>query len=331
LKIETAGGREGNAIVEFKEINAAAKGPRLLISAGVHGDEYESIAAIHQLLQLLPGQLLRGTVTLVPVVNEAAFWRGDRVAEDGLDLARICPGDPAGSITERAADELSTLIRQADYYIDLHTGGTTMMVAPLAGYTLHPDAGVLDKQRQMARAFNLPIVWGTDYRHKGRSLSIACEASIPAIYCEYEGGGRCNPAGIRDYVDGCLNVIGWLEMIDRQAPPSQVKYVAEDSREGSGHLQVCNPSPCDGLFFPEVLLGDFIGRGMAFGTVVDLAGENTQTVVSEQGGVVIVLRSRPNVKQGDSLVVVMEMVEEIEPLTEEDEAVLDKIWDRLKE
>ncbi len=317
--------------MEFQEITAAARGPRLLISAGVHGDEYEPITAIHELLQQLPGQLQRGTVTLIPVVNEAAFWRGDRVAEDGLDLARICPGDPGGSVTERAADELSTMIRQADYYIDLHTGGTALMVAPLAGYSLHPDAEVLDKQRQMARAFNLPIVWGTDYRHKGRSLSIACESAIPAIYCEYEGGSRCSRAGTRDYVDGCLNVMGWLGMIDRQAPPSRVQHVVEDPREGSGHLQVCNPSPCDGLFIPAVELGEFIDKGTAFGTVTDLAGQVKQTVVSEQQGVVIVLRSRPNVKQGDSLAVVMEMVEEIEPLTEEDEAVLDKIWDRLKE
>ena len=295
--------------MDHQVIKAEAAGPRLLISAGVHGDEYEPIVAIHELLQQLPGQLLKGTVTLVPVVNTAAFWRGDRVAEDGLDLARICPGDPQGSVTEQAAHELSSLICEADYFIDLHTGGTALIVAPLAGYSLHPDPEVLEKQRQMALAFNLPIVWGTDYRHKGRSLSVACEAAVPAIYCEYEGGSRCNPAGTRDYVDGCLNVMGWLEMVDRAAPPSRVEHVVEDPREGSGHLQVCNPSPCDGLFLPTVKLGESIRKGTAFGSVTDLTGQQKQTIVSGQEGVVIVLRSRPNVKQGDSLAVVMENVE----------------------
>jgi predicted deacylase len=294
--------------VDFQVIKAPGEGPRLLISAGVHGDEYEPIAAIHELLHQLPGQLLVGSVTLVPVVNEAAFWRGDRVAEDGLDLARICPGDPQGSVTERAADELSSLIRQADYYIDLHTGGTGLMVAPLAGYSLHPDAEVLEKQRRMARAFNLPIVWGTDYRLKGRSMSIACEASVPAIYCEYEGGARCNPQGTRDYVDGCLNVMGHLGMIDREQPPSRVEHLVEDPRESSGHLQICNPSPCDGLFLPVVKLGEKVSQGMQLGSVTDLTGHQKQRIVSEQDGVVIVLRTRPNVKKGDSLVVVMEDV-----------------------
>ena len=93
----------------------------------------------------------------------------------------------------------------------------------------------------------------------------------------------------------------------------------------------CHPSPCDGLFIPAVKLGEYIVKGTAFGTVTDLAGQVKQTVVSEQHGVVIVLRSRPNVKQGDSLAVVMEMVEEREPLAEDDEAGMDKTRDQLKE
>jgi hypothetical protein len=32
------------------------------------------------------------------------------------------------------------LIRSADYYIDLHTGGTEFSIYPLAGYMLHPNA-----------------------------------------------------------------------------------------------------------------------------------------------------------------------------------------------
>ena len=35
---------------------------------------------------------LRGRLTLIPLVNEAAYQLGRRTAEDGLDLARTCPG-----------------------------------------------------------------------------------------------------------------------------------------------------------------------------------------------------------------------------------------------
>ncbi|MBT7171144.1 MAG: dihydropteroate synthase, partial [Phycisphaerales bacterium] len=44
-----------------------------------------------------------GTVELLPVVNEPAFRRGERTAEDGLDLARVCPGSADGSTTMQIA------------------------------------------------------------------------------------------------------------------------------------------------------------------------------------------------------------------------------------
>src|SRR5437762_7120332 len=125
-------------------------GPHLLITGGVHGDEFEPMAAIRRLVSSIDAASLCGRLTLVPVVNEAAFARGSRVAEDGLDLARTCLGRADGSITEQTAHALSELIRTADYYIDLHTGGLALAVWPLAGYMLHPDVDVLAKQRAMA-------------------------------------------------------------------------------------------------------------------------------------------------------------------------------------
>src|SRR4051812_41826296 len=105
-------------------IEGSQGGPHLLITGGVHGDEFEPPLAIHRLAQRPELAALRGRLTLVPLVNEAAFARANRVADDGLDLARTCPGQPDGSITQQAAFALTDLIRAADFYIDLHTGGT---------------------------------------------------------------------------------------------------------------------------------------------------------------------------------------------------------------
>ncbi|GIT29851.1 MAG: hypothetical protein Ct9H300mP1_18970 [Planctomycetaceae bacterium] len=105
------------------EITGTSDGPHLLITGGVHGDEFESMASIRRLAGAVNAEDLSGTLTLVPVVNEAAFLNGNRTAEDGLDLARVCPGDPEGSVTLRTAVSLSALIASADYYIDLHSGG----------------------------------------------------------------------------------------------------------------------------------------------------------------------------------------------------------------
>jgi len=290
-----------------KVVEGSGSGPHLLITGGVHGDEFEPPLAIRRLTVRPELSNLCGKLTLVPVVNEAAFARANRVAYDGLDLARTCPGRPDGSLTEHAAHALAELIRSADFYIDLHTGGTAVSVWPLAGYMLHPRSDVLDPQRSLARAFNLPVIWGTDPNLDGRSLSVARDANVPAIYAEYEGGGRCSPRGIAAYVEGCLNVMAHLGMIEREQLESTVQFVVEDPRPQSGHLQRCYPSPARGLFELAVELGQPIESGQPLGFLIDpLTGESS-VVRSEKTGRILVVRTFPAVKEGDSLAVVLEL------------------------
>ena len=250
---------------------------------------------------------LRGTLQIVPLVNEPAFLRGHRTAEDNLDLARICPGKIDGSISERIAHSFSELIRQADYFIDLHTGGTELAVWPLAGYKLHPDPEVRETSRQMAMAFNCPLVWATDPSLDGRSMSVARDANVPAIYAEYFGSATMRPEGVDAYVDGCQNVMGWLGMIDREPPPNRVEHVIVDNRPSAGHMQICNPSPITGFFEPVVALGDIVEKGQLLGTVCNVLGDQRIDIPAENNGIVVVLRTFPRVHQGETLGLVAEL------------------------
>jgi predicted deacylase len=289
------------------DVEGATPGPHLLVTGGVHGDEYEPMSACRRLARELESRSLSGRVTLIPCVNEAAFVRGARTAEDGLDLARVCPGRPDGTITEQTAHSLSERIRTADYYIDLHTGGIAYRLSPLAGYTLHPDPEILAAQRRMARAFNLPIVWGTSPHLDGRSLSVARDAGVPAIYAEYEGGSQCCPAGVEAYVAGCLNVMAEFGMLPaRVPPPSRVRHIVEDERPNAGFLQLGHPSPMDGQFATLVELDQRVRRGDPIGTVTDILGNRTETVAAVCDGLVLMLRALPRVAAGDGLAMILE-------------------------
>lgn len=288
--------------LKSRTLTGKRDGPHLLITGGVHGDEYEPMAAIRRLMSVIDARSLAGRVTLVPVVNEPAFESGARTAEDGLDLARVCPGKAKGSFTERIAFALSDLIRSADFYIDLHTGGNLFELYPLAGYMLHAKKRVLDDQRRMARAMNLPLVWGTTPNLNGRSLSVARDEGIPAIYAEHGGGGACATAGIDDYVDGCLNILRELKMCRGSPLCSRVRHVVEDPRDRSGFLQIQHPSPIDGFFTPRVKLGKTVRSGRLIGSVVDVLGGREYEVTSAENGIVVMLRSRRQVRKGDALV-----------------------------
>lgn len=284
-------------------------GPHLLVTGGVHGDEFEPMEAIRRLGRAISADSLRGRLTLVPVVNEPAFRLGRRTAEDGLDLARTCPGRSDGTITEQIAAALSERIRSSDCYIDLHTGGTRLSVLPMCGYMLHPDTQVLACQRRMARAFGLPIIWGTDPQLEGRSLSVARDANIPSLYAEYYGAARCCEEGIAAYVCGVQRVMRELGMLDKApAGPTEAPLIVEDARPGSGHMQVNHPAPCEGFFLPAVKLGQHVSAGEALGTVCDVLGERSVTIHAAQAGLVLVLHTFARIDQGTSVAVVLDGV-----------------------
>lgn len=296
--------------IATRVFTGASPGPHVVVTAGVHGDEFEPIAAVLRLAALFesessPTPDLRGRLTFVPVANGPAFVRGSRTGDDELDLARTCPGRADGSTTQRLAAELSELIATADYYIDLHSGGAVLTLLPFAGYMLHADASVLDAQRRMARAFGLPLVWGTTASLEGRTLSVARDAGVPAIYAEYGGGGSCDWRGVATFVTGCLNVLGVVGSLDRTAP-AVVQRIVEDDRPGAGHLQNRYPSPAEGLFEPVVHVGDSIDIGNLVGHAIDpLTGSRTEVCATESG-CVLAIRSFPRVRAGDSLAVILE-------------------------
>ena len=79
--------------------------PRMLITAGIHGDEGPWGAwAIHKLLERITESELRGSIRIIPVTNPLAMQADKRNAPvDQLDLNRVYPGSASGSYTERVA------------------------------------------------------------------------------------------------------------------------------------------------------------------------------------------------------------------------------------
>ncbi len=293
-------------------IQGSSDGPHLLITAGIHGDEFEGIFAIYNLIRQIDASKLHGTLTLIPVVNQSAVDKHSRCGEDGKDLARTFPGDPSGSPTEQLADYINEIISKADLYIDLHTGGRSMDVYPLSGYGLVKDTVNLEIQRRMAKAIGLPLIWGTSAELNGRSMSAARDAGVPAIYTEFRGPSPCTPSGVKTYTDGCLAVMAEFDMLEKteQKQPIQAALIVEDKRPDSGHMQICNPSPIKGLFESSVHLGQSVELGDSLGIVIDPLSGNFEKVECDRSGAIIVIRSYPQVDESDALAVILENCED---------------------
>ncbi|MBM3522162.1 MAG: hypothetical protein FJX57_04330, partial [Alphaproteobacteria bacterium] len=152
-------------------LDSGRPGLRVVVFGGTHGDETEGVLAANRLVAR-DLALRAGVLEVVPIVHEAAYVSDTRVSPlDGGNLARLFPGDPAGSPTARLAHALqSRVIAGADLLIDLHTAGQIYDIPFLAGYI---DDG-RDRKGLGARAasvFGADFIWRHEARPAGRTIS----------------------------------------------------------------------------------------------------------------------------------------------------------------
>ena len=128
-------GFPGGLAIPFHVFVGRASKPRLLLIAGVHGDEYESVAALHDIASEINPNDLSGTLIIVPVANPQAFYAGMRRNPVDLgDLNRSFPGNPEGTTSERVADLLfQNLVLGSDGVLSMHCWGKEANSCSLRG------------------------------------------------------------------------------------------------------------------------------------------------------------------------------------------------------
>jgi predicted deacylase len=280
--------------VPFVEVTGSADGPTLTVIAGVHGCEYASMDGVRRWLRTLEGRELRGRVRAVPVLNVTAFAARTPfvVPEDGKNLNRSFPGNPAGTLAERLAyDAFTQLITGSDAYVDAHCGDLVEALQPFALY----EAGPAEEQaRELAAAYGLPYVIrqpaGPDRTVNGTSSSSAAAAGIPAITAEAGGCGLVEEHAVALHIAGLDGVLARLDMAKAgqpagPAPTPTPTYLGQFlwPRSAKG-----------GWWAPAVKAGDTVTQGQVIGTVSSLDGATVQeTVTAPADGVVIFVTSSP--------------------------------------
>src|SRR3954471_15212415 len=75
-------------------VHGSEPGPRVAVTAGIHGAEYVSIAALRAVVPSLDPTAIRGSVVAVLTANPAAFAARSIYVNpaDGLNLNRQFPG-----------------------------------------------------------------------------------------------------------------------------------------------------------------------------------------------------------------------------------------------
>ena len=266
--------------------------PRVVVVAGVHGDELVGPHALVELAHELVPNALRGTVVLVPSANPLAFAAGLRRApDDDLDLNRIFPGKCGGSATERIAHSLVTSVAgDADMVIDLHSAGREGDLVPLSGFReAHDDCA--RRSARAAAAFGLEYDWMMRWS-PGTLSTWANQQGIPAVGCEVGGRGIATREQIDLYKAGVIRCLRHLGMLE---PPLEVALPPKV------WTQEYLTAPCSGLLEVLVEPGQAVASGETLARVRDLWGNVCGNIAAPRDGTIMYTRAMQSVDEGKNV------------------------------
>jgi len=272
-------------------VHGKQPGPRLFVSAAIHGDEINGVEIIRRLLQLPLLKRISGVLLAVPIVNVHGFIHQSRYLPDRRDLNRSFPGSADGSLTARLAHLfMKEIMRNATHGIDLHTGALHRANLPQIRADLN------DKETaRLARSFRVPVLLNTPVR-EGSLREMAARQRLPMLLYEAGEALRFDEAAIDIGVRGIVDVMYALEMLPtgKAGRRSHSKAVVAES---STWIR----SPESGIFRTTRPLGRQVHKGDVLGVVADPFGERETNVTASVDGVIIARMNLPLVNAGDAL------------------------------
>ena len=208
-------------------IRGHREGPRLFVSAAIHGDELNGVEVIRRLINHSSLKRLKGTLIAIPIVNVYGVIQHSRYLPDRRDLNRSFPGSERGSMASGLANLfMNEIVANCSHGIDLHTGAIHRDNLPQIRANLSDEETL-----RLAHAFGVPVLLDSNLRD-GSLREAAAEHGIPMLLYEAGEGLRFDEVGIRAGLRGVFNVMRALDMLPKvriRKSSMRQPYVAHSS------------------------------------------------------------------------------------------------------
>lgn len=288
-------GADSGLAIPVAVINGVRPGPVVAFVAGSHGTEYSSIVALQRLIPRIDPAKLAGTVIIVPLLNIPSF-EGMTPHLNPVDRKSMngnYPGDLSGTQTQRAlAVVTSQIVTPAAVVVDLHGGDLDENLRPYSYWFRGGRAAQDSASLALVMAFGLDHIIVTDVNpdapNAGRTLSgQSLVRGKTVLVAEAGRSGMVDQADLTALVEGSLNVLGALRMLDRTWRPvrNPVWLDGAGSRIAADSL---------GFFFASIDRDVRVTKGQVLGYTTDLLGKKTGEILSPIDGLVTFIRGVPS-------------------------------------
>lgn len=282
-------------------------GPCVVLMAGNHGDEYEGQVALAKLARHLDPDTIEGQVIILPAANTPAVCAGLRTSPlDEGNLNRSFPGNPRGTPTEIIADYLERdLFKRADYLLDLHSGGSSLVYLPTA--LVDRGHSAVDNRRRLdiVRALGLPwaLIFDRDADGPYATSAVTRQGGL-GLTVELGGGGAVTPAILSMIETGLHQYLAHLGVIKHAGDG----LLDSDCHEEPTLLMIKDDTQyvyarTAGVFEPAVELGVAVRAGQLAGRIhtPETPWQASAECHFECDGIVICRRAMARSLPGDCL------------------------------
>lgn len=286
-------------LIKKNAISHGNPNKRICIVTGTHGDELEGQYVCFRLNQIIQQNLekLNGTVEIYPALNPLgidSITRG--IPGFDLDMNRIFPGNPDGTMAEQAAYTLIRDLQGADMVIDIHSSNIFLREIP----QVRINVNTADTLVPYAKLLDVDFIWVHEAATVLESTLAHSLNSLdtPTLVVEMGVGMRINHGYGNRLVNGILNLMHTMDIWT--ATPDPISVSAPTVSVGN-QVNFIN-ADASGVFLTEIKNNMIVEKGEKIGEVVSpLTGEVLQSVEAPTRGLLFTLRAYPIVYQGSLL------------------------------
>ncbi|MGN1339937.1 MAG: M14 family metallopeptidase [Oscillospiraceae bacterium] len=270
---------------------------RVCLVTGIHGDELEGQYLAYLVGKRLNDEIgsLNGTVDIYPAMNPLgidSITRG--IPKFDLDMNRVFPGSPDGTMMESICAGIIDDISGADICVDVHSSNIYLKELPQIRISV-PTAETLIPY---ARMMNVDFIWIHD---AATVLESTLAHSLntrgtKTLVVEMGVGMRITEEYCFQLCDGVFNLLKELGMWSGDTQPVRAPIVSLNRSVGFVN------SDAAGIFVPCRRFGDHVKKGEHIGDVLDpLTSTIAAQINAVCDGMIFTLREYPIVFGGSLL------------------------------
>lgn len=273
-------------------------GRRISIVTGIHGDELEGQFVCFEIARRINEhpEFLAGTVDIYPALNPLGIDSIQRgIPGFDLDMNRIFPGNPDGSLTEYMATKIVKDLTGSDLCIDIHASNIYLTEMPQIRINeLHKEALV-----PLAKEANVDFIWvhGANTVLESTLAHSMNSRGVNTLVVEMGVGMRLTPAYGIQLTDGIFNLMKKLGIWTGDTVICK-KPVISDRNDDVSYLN----SPLSGIFLKCRDHGSYVKCGEIIGKILNpYKGEVMREITAPVDGLLFTIREYPVVDEGSLL------------------------------